>query len=1412
MAWVSVIGPSMEQVDYRLQEGAGCGMGQPGEPAHEHGPARGEDGQVAYRLADERGLMWIGEGLREVGLTPGTRLTADQHEAARAIMSGVDPRTGEVLLAAKHLADPRAKLPGAPLVAALEAAAAAQGVTVEKLLAARPAMAKRAAQLARGVDRQGETHLIRIDDVEKLARAADVDLAAVYEPKELAYARKWREARVRVGNRGYDLTLDLSKSVSVLYGLADAEFAAAIENVFADAVTETVAAMEKWAAYGQRGHQGDGQLAERMDSTGLLGWVMWHKTARPVDGQAPDPHLHAHVAIANLVRGREDGRWSAIGAGGRDIHRHAHAADALLKARIRRVLTERYGIAFGRDPVTGAWEIIAIPEATRVLLSKRAGQVEGLLARLGVDPASASRQAVKTASAESRQAKGAEPDEAALRAAWHQQVDDAAGEPGHGQALAERCRTGHAVLPERPSTEEIAAWIWRPEHGLTSHTKIVSRADVLAAVIDALPDGVADLAEAEALTDEVLQHGPAVQLADAGASHLTNAQRFTSRDILDAEETILAQVRDRYATGVAVVDGAAAALAIDTYQVANGFEFSPAQREVLERLLTAGHGIDAVIGVAGAGKTTIMAAARSGWEARGLVVRGAATAAVAAANLQAESGIGADTIATWLQRIDGGQGLAGVDVLVVDEAAMVDDRHLATLLTEAMRCGTKVVPIGDPLQLRAIGVGGGFRAVHRQVDGLTLRENRRQKDPVERAALELWRGDNRRQALRAWGEGGRVHAGLGAEDTMAQLVSDWAAARAPYRDSASPEAVHDELAGVLVLAGTNDAAERLNQAARAIRREAGEITGPERRYAVAGGKHIVLAVGDHVRVRKNDYRARRGEGDVDILNGYRGRVTEIDERGRVRVEWRAVGPEGPRIRHALINPADIAEGMLSYGTAMTVAAAQGLTSDHALIYGMGLDPHTLYAAMTRDRLTAHLYLPRDLLETDADRAAHGPVRGEADALQRALAAYAQSLEGDRADRLITPEPDPIAHDGQGAEPDRPAERATGRQADRHRDDVDQRAEHDANREHQADRDTGRDDREAGDPGRERAADVDQAVDRRGQADVERAADPDAEREHQAAAELATAEEALATVRRANALMALSGTPFGVGLLDDTALAARQKQLAQQATAAAAKLQRAEQIMRRYISDGGGPAEKALEAKRAQLAAQAREIETARQAAEQLRQARRQVTEGNRAVDQIHKRERAIAAELAKLGKILPSHRARRRELEAELPHLAERRAAIAEHLAPVREEGPAIQEHARQAAAQAPPAATWSLISRQHDDLERGWESARSQARTTDVTVADGHSTAARQTYQRARQQLAATREETERRADLPPDVRAVERQARAEYAERERQAAERGERPERRPRFRSQGRDRDRDDAYRPPPARDRGGPERGR
>jgi ATP-dependent exoDNAse (exonuclease V) alpha subunit len=170
-----------------------------------------------------------------------------------------------------------------------------------------------------------------------------------------------------------------------------------------------------------------------------------------------------------------------------------------------------------------------------------------------------------------------------------------------------------------------------------------------------------------------------------------------------------------------------------------------------------------------------------------------------------------------------------VDVLVIDEAAMCDDRDLTRLLAAAWKAGTKTVPVGDPQQLQAVGIGGVFAAIHRQVGGLTLTENRRQDDPLERRALEIWRAGNRPAALATWADGQHIHAGNDRDDTLATLLTHWAQARAGLVGGP-----HNELARMLVLAGTNADTATINTAARAIRRAAGEITGPDRTYALAG--------------------------------------------------------------------------------------------------------------------------------------------------------------------------------------------------------------------------------------------------------------------------------------------------------------------------------------------------------------------------------------------------------------------------------------------------------------------------------------------------------------------------------------------------------------------------------------------------
>ncbi|MFG3259070.1 MobF family relaxase [Streptomyces sp. NPDC048172] len=1044
------------------------------------------DAQLDYHLdANERPLVWIGNGLTEFGIEPGSVLTAADFDAARRLMRGEDPRDGSVLVEPKLAIAPEAKLPTAPLVKTLRRMAAARGIAPDGLF---PSQRSKDlfGRVERQVARYGQSHRAPVSGLLRLAEAAGADALSLYgrdeveralrveeggrldvrpllkalaakaqrerrpiaalfaseahrrrvqqcwnqslrRPRELpipvrealALAKGvgldpygiWdeeevkaalRQGRVEVGNRGADVTLELPKSYSVLLAFAAKGMAAETEAIYTSCGRETVAAMERWTAYAMRGRHGDGASAERVSTSGFSGWMMVHRAARPVDGAAcGDPHFHLHFTLANLVKGA-DGKWSTVAAGGRDLHRHARATQALMSARIRHDLHARYGLSFRRDERTGAWEIEGIPERSIRLFAKRDSQIRSLLQQLGVSYETATTAARIRAGNVTRAAKNHEAasvEDDVLRRYWQAEARASGEDP---QAIAEDLlRTSDTN--RRPSTEALCRAVFDPAEGLTAHSKEFTHAAAIAAVLDAMPYGVASAGEAEDLTDAVLAHaGYAVQLLPKGPQHFTHPERYTTADVIDAETTNLTQALNRRNEHAAVVPHTTLQAAVSATEAAQGpgFAFSAEQRAVLHRILTAGHGIDAVIGIAGAGKTTLMDTARQAWQASGHVVAGASTAAVACANLTAETGIPARTLASWMTSVrDGGQGLAGIDVLVLDEAAMCDDRDLADLLTHAQTTGTKVVGIGDPQQLHSPGIGGSFAAIHDLLDGLSLTENYRQRDPVERRALALWRAGDRAEALHSLARYGRVHAEDDKDATIAAMLTAWHERRSRFEDD------HEAVQQLVMLAATNAIVDELNLGARALRRHHGNLTSEDHHFPLTGGGTLTLAVGDQVLVRANDYRARATDGaHADVLNGYRGLVRAIDPSRGVLVEWRRKAPTGGEQEPREWVTSDfIAEGGLSLGYAMTGHKAQGLTVDHALVYGPGALANALYTMLSRDRQETHLYLPLAAFEADADRARNGEAATGAERLDWAVAGLLHGIERGAQETLVLPE-------------------------------------------------------------------------------------------------------------------------------------------------------------------------------------------------------------------------------------------------------------------------------------------------------------------------------------------------------------------------------------------------------------------------
>src|SRR5690242_1589760 len=101
----------MGQIDYRLREDAGCSLNPAGRGHDQHEHEQGLDRQVDYRLAGDRPLEWIGDGLRAVGIEPGSAMDEAAKDAARMLARGRDPREPDhtsrgVLVTPKKAVDP----------------------------------------------------------------------------------------------------------------------------------------------------------------------------------------------------------------------------------------------------------------------------------------------------------------------------------------------------------------------------------------------------------------------------------------------------------------------------------------------------------------------------------------------------------------------------------------------------------------------------------------------------------------------------------------------------------------------------------------------------------------------------------------------------------------------------------------------------------------------------------------------------------------------------------------------------------------------------------------------------------------------------------------------------------------------------------------------------------------------------------------------------------------------------------------------------------------------------------------------------------------------------------------------------------------------------------------------------------
>ncbi|EJC77937.1 Ti-type conjugative transfer relaxase TraA [Rhizobium leguminosarum bv. trifolii WSM2012] len=411
---------------------------------------------------------------------------------------------------------------------------------------------------------------------------------------------------------------------------------------------------------------------------------------------------------------------------------------------------------------------------------------------------------------------------------------------------------------------------------------------------------------------------------------------------------------------------------------------SDEQRHAIEHITGPGR-IAAVVGFAGAGKSTMLAAARQAWEAQGYQVHGAALAGKAAEGLEESSGIQSRTLASWSRSWDNPHGgdryaLGRGDVFVIDEAGMVGSRQLARFIGEAEQRGAKIVLVGDHEQLQAIGAGAPFRAIAEQIGHAELSDIRRQRQDWQREASVAFATHKTAEGLAAYRDHGDIHFAAGQEEARAEIVRDYLADREQRPDGTQVAMAHRRADVRALNQGIRAALQNSHQLGRSHGPSDGE-EGGELTFQTNDGKRD-FARGDRIVFLENSR-------ELGVKNGMLGTVEHV-EQGRIIAQLDGRGGDSVSV------PTDSYQAF-DHGYATTIHKNQGATVDRAYVLASTtMDRHLTYVAMTRHRDSVQLYAGQDEFINAGRLVDHGAAPYEHN--RQARESYFVTLETDKGDQ------------------------------------------------------------------------------------------------------------------------------------------------------------------------------------------------------------------------------------------------------------------------------------------------------------------------------------------------------------------------------------------------------------------------------
>lgn len=711
-----------------------------------------------------------------------------------------------------------------------------------------------------------------------------------------------------------------------------------------------------------------------------------HDSARPVDGYAA-PQLHTHVVFFNLTE-MPNGETRALQP--RELYRTQQYATAVYRTELASRLQELgYEIERGRS---GQPEIKGYSKEYVEASSPRRQQITEHLADEGLRGAGAAQIAAHR----TRDAKSALSAEEMFDR--HRLLAEQFGNQPERVVQTARA-TEHGIEREPIAPAAQSAMSFSRQRNLEREA-VADERDLLR---DALKRSMGKMTLAEVKADFEKRVGAREFIEVEQRKNIPN-RAFTTTEMLGYERDVMRAMRQGQDNRPEIASAQVRSRTAETRS-----HLSESQRTAVDQILSSRDQVMALDGVAGAGKTTSLAAIREAAELEGYQVRGFAPTSRAAHKL-GEAGIESSTLQRHLARGEQSQEATN-HLYVLDESSLASTKQMHEFL-HRLKDDDRVLLVGDARQHQGVEAGRPFEQL--QEAGMRtahLDEIVRQRDPaLKHAVKQLARGEVR-EALADLYQQGRIHGIADHQERIAAVAkayverSEETLVVSP--DNKSRRELNDVIHRELQSIGKVDEEEHRLRVLTSRQ----ELTGADRQWAgqyesgdivrySRGSKAVGIEAGEYATVREIDadqnlltveksdgeqltYDPRRLHGvsvykedardfskgdrvqftapyaDKHIANRELGTVEHVDSQGNLKLRL----DSGREIKFALSE-----HPHLDYGYAVTSHSSQGLTADRVLVH---VDTEAAHENLVNTRL-AYVSISRarddaQIFTNDADR-------------------------------------------------------------------------------------------------------------------------------------------------------------------------------------------------------------------------------------------------------------------------------------------------------------------------------------------------------------------------------------------------------------------------------------------------------------